>query len=261
METWQHFSIIWLLIVGLGITRSLLFIGLYIEYRIKSTNSEEYDLVDSPLLIIALCGTIIFSVMFWWILTPAAYMYEHPEVQMSVTTYLMLFFHAVMFFIILDLYTPELDISNEHWDLDSHYWRVIKPSMILMFMLFLISMLLLVSLSTDVRPTIMDSLRAMKKLLMGWPILLAMSGVIFFTKSERIHLLCQSVICFVLPLVLSVAAPKYGRIDRDLDMDFVPNIKDMCPETIPEQTFDVDLRGCSPEQNAARKEQKKQVSE
>jgi hypothetical protein len=258
MDNWQHFSIIWALIVGLGISRSLLFIGLYIEYKIKVARSNKYSLVDSPLLLIGLVGTILFSVMFWWIMTPAAYLYQHPEIQMSVWSYLLLFFHGVVFFIILDLYTPELEITNEQWDLDSHYWMIIKPVMFLMALLFLISMLLIFCISTDIRPSWYASFLTLKKVMLIWPPLLGVSFAMYKSKSLRIHFFSQSVICFVIPIALAIGAPKYGMVDRDGDMDGVINTKDNCPDTIPSQVFDVDLYGCSPEQNERPNDTQKQ---
>mgnify|MGYP001249062050 CR=1 FL=1 len=71
-----------------------------------------YDLTGSLTYI----GTILFAVIFWWTMTPGAYLYAHPSVQMSVWSYWLLFFHAVLFFVILDLYTPELLITSELWD-------------------------------------------------------------------------------------------------------------------------------------------------
>ena len=251
MNNWQHFSIIWVLIVGLGISRSLLFIGLYIEYKIKAAKTSEYSLVDSSLLLVGLFGTILFAVIFWWTMTPAAYLYEHPSIQMSVWSYWLLFFHAVAFFIILDLYTPELEITNELWDLQSHYWLIIKPVMILMAALFLISMMLVVSVSADIRQSWYASFLALYKSLLVWPVLLGVCYAMYNSTSPRLHRFSQIVICFIVPILISIGAPKFGQIDRDADMDGVVNTKDNCPQTLPAQVFDVDLYGCSPEQNEA----------
>jgi len=248
MSDWAHFTILWIIIVGLGIGRGLLFLSFYLQAKLKQ-NQTRLEFKDSKLLLYALFAAMFLAIAIWWQWTPCGYMYGHPEVEMSYLTYLLLCLQATSLFLMIELYTPELSLIKGNWDLERHYYAVVKPAALVTGAMFLITLALTFFLAVDLRPSFAESLRTNT----GGYVLLAFCACVAFAtywaKSERAHFFCQTGFLLV-PLLIGVVEPHWGQVDRDTDMDGVHDVMDRCPSTLADETFDVDLYGCSPRQNA-----------
>ena len=170
---------------------------------------------------------------------------------MSYVTFLLLCLQATTLFLMIELYTPELTLIKGNWDLQEHYFVVVRPAMLVTGAMFLSTLALTFSLSVDLRPSIADTLRAHTGSYMLLGFCACMAFMTYRVRSERGHFLCQTGFLLI-PVLLGVVAPDWGQVDRDTDMDGVHDVMDRCVETPSTQTFDVDLYGCSPEQNAVK---------
>jgi|GEM_PF-4925425 len=259
MSDWAHFTILWIIIVGLGIGRGLLFVSFYLQARVKQ-NQVDVEFKDSKLLFYALFCSMFLCVAMWWQWTPAGYMYGHPAVEMSYVTFLLLCLQATTLFMMIEIYTPELALIKGNWDLHKHYFSVVKPAALITGAMFLSTLALTISLSVDLRPSISESLRTHKG---GYLLLFfcaCIAFAIYWARTERAHFLCQTGFLLV-PILLGVVSPDWGQVDRDVDMDGVHDVMDRCPDTRHQETFDVDLYGCSPQQNQQSRPLEKQPAQ
>ncbi len=250
MSDWAHFTILWIIIVGLGIGRGLLFVSFYLHAKVKQ-NQSRLEFRDSKLLLYAIFAAMFLAIAMWWQWTPAGYMYGHPAVEMSYSTYLLLCLQATALFLMIELYTPELSLIKGNWDLEEHYFVVVKPAALATGAMFLSTLALTLSLSIDLRPSIEETLRVHSGsyLLLGFCACIALAT--YRARSAKAHFLCQTGF-FLIPVLMGFVAPNWGQVDRDKDMDGVHDVMDRCPETKPSDTFDIDLYGCSPRQNAEK---------